>query len=255
VGFSVDEVLVRVAPGWREFLEHELSKAYMRDLVVFLQEEHQGGKVVLPPKEFVLRALATVDVPSVRVVVLGQDPYHGLGQANGMSFAVHAGQPVPPSLRNIFREMEQDLGLKGPFDTTLEGWARQGVLLLNTVLTVVQDQPMSHRGRGWEEFTAAVVEHVNRSCPSVVFIFWGAAAAAHRGRVDATRHHVVQSAHPSPLSAHRGFFGSRPFSRTNDFLTSRGYAPIQWGVPLQTQATLGALVKRAAADDGLCPRA
>ena len=223
-----DAALSRVAPGWRTFLAGELAKPYMSSLVQFLRNERQRGRVLFPPPGQVLRALAEVDLEQVRVVILGQDPYHGPGQANGMCFAVNEGQALPPSLRNIFAEMAQDMGVAGPFDATLSGWAQQGVLLLNAVLSVESGKPLSHRGRGWETFTAAVVDYVNSRCDHVVFVLWGSSAAAHRARIDELRHFVIQSPHPSPLSAHRGFFGSRPFSQANAYLIKCGRVPIDW---------------------------
>lgn len=230
-----------VAAGWQPFVERECAKPYMQDLVTFLVEQRRAGKVVFPPSDHILRALADVDPDQVKVVILGQDPYHGPGQANGMCFAVNNGQATPPSLRNIFVELARDLGVPGPFDPTLLGWSSQGVLLLNTVLTVEQGLAHSHRNRGWEQFTAAVVDEVCKRADHAVFILWGGAAGSHRPRIDEGRHHVIQSPHPSPLSAHRGFFGSRPFSRANTFLESCGLGPVQWACPANTVATLAAV--------------
>lgn len=222
-------LLSQVAPGWKDFVEQEFCKTYMKDLQSFLKQEKSQKEQVLPEDHKILRALQLVDLDQVKVVILGQDPYHGPGQANGLCFAVSQVVAVPPSLRNIQKELHLDLKqVHAGFDVTLEEWAAQGVLLLNTVLTVRLAQPLSHRARGWEIFTAGVIDLVNSSCQNVVFILWGAQAQAHLPRIDQSRHFVIASAHPSPLSAHRGFFNSKPFSRTNDYLIKVGRKPINW---------------------------
>ena len=183
---------------------------------------------MLPPAPLVLRTLREVDVCDIRVVILGQDPYHGHSQAIGRSFAVNLGEKLPPSLSNIFKELAADVGFAGPADSSLSGWSQQGVLLLNTVLTVEQAKPMSHRDKGWETFSANAISYINERCPHVVYMLWGAAAAAQRSQIDESKHLVLASAHPSPLSAHRGFFGSRPFSRANEYLRAQGLPEIDW---------------------------
>ena len=167
----------------------------------------------------------------MKVVILGQDPYHGAGQAHGLCFSVRRGVPVPPSLRNVYQELRDDLGVTTPSHGNLERWARQGVLLLNTTLTVRSGQAASHQGKGWERFTDRVISTVNDKHERVVFLLWGAASRKKKALVDVTRHTVIESAHPSPLSAHNGFFGSRPFSRTNDALRKAGRDPIDWQLP------------------------
>ncbi len=197
----------------------------IRGLDVFLQREWLTQQV-FPPQSLIFRALQLTQLKSVRVVIVGQDPYHDELQANGLAFAVDPPQPQPPSLRNIQRELQTDLGLSGVPRLRLEGWARQGVLLLNTVLTVRAHEANSHRGRGWEVITDALLEAVNQG-PPAAFVLWGAPAGRLARRLRSC-HFVLQSPHPSPLSAYRGFFGSRPFSRVNEFLTSRGESPIDW---------------------------
>jgi uracil-DNA glycosylase len=187
-----------------------------------------AGATVYPPAPLTFRALELTPPEAVRVVLLGQDPYHGPGQAEGMSFSVPRGTRVPPSLRNIFKELSADLGAPAPATGHLAPWAREGVLLLNTVLTVEAGQAGSHRRRGWEEFTDALITHVARRDQPVVFLLWGADAQAKAPLVTNPRHLVLTAPHPSPLSAHRGFFGTRPFSRTNAFLEASGARPIDW---------------------------
>ena len=196
----------------------------------YLSAEAACGAMILPPAPDVFRALALTPPDRVRVVILGQDPYPTIGNAHGLSFSVRPGVAVPGSLRNIFKELHADLGLPRPNHGTLESWARQGVLLLNTVLTVAAGQANAHRRQGWEQFTDAVIRTVDRGADSV-FILWGKPAQAKAALIDPRRHLILASAHPSGLSAHKGFFGSRPFSRANDFLDAHGRGRIDWSLP------------------------
>ncbi|SMC40600.1 uracil-DNA glycosylase [Rhizobium sp. RU36D] len=222
---------VKLEESWKEPLAPEFESEYMRELKAFLQEEKAQGKHVFPKGSQYFRALDLTPLDEVKVVILGQDPYHGAGQAHGLCFSVQPGVRIPPSLVNIYKEMESDLGIKPPQHGFLEHWARQGVLLLNSVLTVEEGKAAAHQGRGWERFTDAVIRVVNEECDSVVFILWGSYAQKKAAFVDQQRHLVLKSPHPSPLSAHNGFFGSKPFSKTNAFLESRGVEPVDWQLP------------------------
>jgi uracil-DNA glycosylase len=204
-------------PAWRGHLAQEASQDYFKKLTRFLVAEHQTKKKIYPQSDWVLRALQMVDYDKVKVVILGQDPYHGAGQAIGLSFGVpNELAPKPPSLQNIFKELESDLGIKiPPAQSDLTGWAEQGVLLLNAVLTVRHGQAFSHRDAGWEQFTDHVIGKLNEREAPMVFILWGAAAQRKKTLITNPRHLVLESPHPSPLSAHRGFFGSKPFSKVN----------------------------------------
>ncbi len=217
-------------PGWRERLAPEAKKPYFTSLAAFLREEHAAGRPIFPKPENRLRALQTVDYDDVKVVILGQDPYHGAGQAVGLSFAVpNSLMPKPPSLKNIFNEITSDLGVAvDPRLSELQTWASQGVLLLNTVLTVRQGEPLSHRGKGWETFTDEIIRHLGRREDPVVFLLWGSPARAKKNLIEGKHHRIFESAHPSPLSAHKGFFGTKPFSRINECLVSLGKTPIEW---------------------------
>jgi uracil-DNA glycosylase len=215
--------------SWETLLAPEFDRPYWAELQTFLLNERNGQKI-FPSEENVLRALELTPFSEVRVVILGQDPYHGEGQAHGLSFSVLPGVKPPPSLVNIFKELRDDLGVLPPRDGCLEAWARQGVLLLNNVLTVPEGQPAGHHKKGWEIFTDRIIELINEHKQNVVFILWGSPAQAKAQKVDEFRHFVIRSPHPSPLSAYRGFFGSRPFSRTNDYLRSTGQTPIDWGI-------------------------
>lgn len=210
---------------WDEVLASEYVKPYFSVLLKKVEEEY-NTKTVFPPKEQVYSALKAVDYDKVKVVILGQDPYHEKGQANGMAFAVNNNIPMPPSLRNIYVELENDLGFK-PQGTTLVGWAKQGVLLLNTTLTVREGSAQSHSAYGWQTFTDAIIKECNKREKPMVFILWGSNAISKKQFISA-RHLVLQSAHPSPLSAYRGFFGSKPFSKANEFLQKHGQTPIDW---------------------------
>ncbi|MDI7774996.1 uracil-DNA glycosylase [Asticcacaulis sp. EMRT-3] len=227
---------IKLDDGWKALLEGEFSKPYMVQLKAFLQAEQAAGKRIFPRGADYFRALDLTPPDKVRVVILGQDPYHGEGQAHGLSFSVRPGVRIPPSLVNIYKELHSDLGIERPAHGFLESWAQQGVLLLNAVLSVEMGMAASHQGRGWELFTDAVIRAVNDLPQPVVFILWGAYAQKKAGFVDTSRHLVIKSPHPSPLSAHNGFFGSRPFSRANAFLASKGLPEIDWQVPETVKA-------------------
>lgn len=214
---------------WNPHLRDQLTQPYWAELQTFVATE-RARHPVFPPEDQVFAALHLTPLSEVRAVILGQDPYHGPGQAHGLAFSVRPGVPIPPSLRNIHLEREADLGLPPPPHGNLERWARQGVLLLNTTLTVRSGRAASHQGKGWETFTDRVISVVSESANTVVFILWGAAARKKAALVDRDRHAIIQSAHPSPLSASGGFFGSRPFSRTNAALEAAGRSPIDWRV-------------------------
>lgn len=222
---------IRLEESWRQVLGPEFSSPYMQQLREFLVAEKADGKRIFPKGPEYFRALDLTPLSDVRVVILGQDPYHGAGQAHGLCFSVQPGVRPPPSLVNIYKELQADLGIAPARHGFLESWARQGVLLLNSVLTVEEARAASHQGRGWERFTDAVIRTVNDECQNVVFILWGAYAQKKAAFVDQTRHLVLKSPHPSPLSAHNGFFGSRPFSKANAFLVSHGLEPIDWRLP------------------------
>jgi uracil-DNA glycosylase len=223
--------MVKLHESWLSQLQGEFDAPYMKELRAFLVAEREAGKIFYPRASEWFHALDTTPLDKVRVVILGQDPYHGEGQAHGLCFSVQRGVTPPPSLINIFKEMKTDLEIVPPGHGCLEHWAQQGVLLLNSVLTVEANRAASHAGKGWEKFTDAVIARVNALPHPVVFILWGAYAQKKAAFVDSTRHHIIKSPHPSPLSAHNGFFGSKPFSRANDFLQSNGLAPIDWRLP------------------------
>lgn len=222
----------QVPAAWRERLADEFGKLYFRDLSAFLARERRE-QTVFPSVEQTFQALALVPPDGVRVVLLGQDPYHGEGQAHGLAFSVPVGVKPPPSLRNIFRELSSDMGTSPPGHGCLTAWAEQGVLLLNAVLTVRAHQANSHKGRGWEQWTDAVIRAVSEGTHPVVFLLWGGAAQKKQELIDTNRHSVLTAPHPSPLSAHRGFFGSRPFSAANAALVEAGRPPITWQRPGQ----------------------
>lgn len=213
---------------WNPVLRAEMDQPYWRELMEFVARERSVA-TVYPSKDDVFAALHLTSYAEVRVLILGQDPYHGPGQAHGLCFSVRSGVTFPPSLLNIFKEMESDLGVPVPRSGDLSGWARQGVLLLNATLTVRAHHAGSHQGRGWERFTDAVIRAVDAHPTPVVFVLWGAYARKKKVLIDTSRHVVIESAHPSPLSAHNGFFGSRPFSRINQALMSMGSEPVDWG--------------------------
>ena len=218
---------VRIAPSWGAQLQGEFAKPYFAQLVEFVKQAYRKG-LTYPPAGQIFRAFDLCDFEHTRVVILGQDPYHGHGQANGLCFSVSEQVPIPPSLVNIFKELKADLGIAMPAHGNLERWARQGVLLLNATLTVAARQAGSHQRKGWEEFTDAVIRLVAEQKEHVVFILWGAYAQKKGAVIDPTHHLVLTSAHPSPFSAERGFFGSKPFSKANAYLQAHGLTPIAW---------------------------
>lgn len=218
---------VKIEKSWKDALSGEFEKPYFAQLVRFLHQEKAAGKVIYPPGGAIFRAFDLTPLPEVKVVILGQDPYHGPGQAMGLCFSVPDGVPAPPSLVNIFKEIENDLGIRMSGSPDLEKWARQGVLLLNTVLTVQAGAPTSHSRIGWQEFTDAVIRTVSDKCSGVVFLLWGRYAQTKAELIDHGKHTVLMAAHPSPL-ARGAFFGCRHFSKTNEILRSEGLAPIDW---------------------------
>lgn len=223
---TLDSTLL--AEGWAEQLAHEFEQPYVQRLQQFLGAEAAAGKTLFPPVGQVFRALELTPFETVKVAILGQDPYHGPGQAHGLSFSVQAGVKPPPSLVNIYKELEQDVGITRPTQGDLSAWAQQGVLLLNAVLTVEQGNAGAHQGRGWESFTDAVIERLNRERENLVFMLWGSYAQKKGQFIDRDRHCVLQAPHPSPLSAHRGWFGSGHFSAANVYLRGTGQTPIDW---------------------------
>lgn len=219
-----------MATDWNPVLRGEFAKPYWPRLQEFVADQ-RARYTVFPPESQVFAALHLTSYADTRVVILGQDPYHGPRQAHGLCFSVQPGVPIPPSLVNIYKELQADLGITPPSHGNLESWARQGVLLLNTTLTVRAGQAASHHGHGWETFTDEVLRIVNAKPQRVVFLLWGSNARKKKSLIDISRHVVIESAHPSPLSAHNGFFGSRPFSRANAALTEAGLQPIDWAIP------------------------
>lgn len=218
-------------PSWKEALQPEFESEYMAGLRQFLMQEKAAGKKIFPHSSNWFRALQLTPLEKTRVVILGQDPYHGPGQAHGLCFSVQRGVRPPPSLVNIYKELQADTGIPPARHGFLEHWAEQGVLLLNSVLTVEAGQAASHQGRGWEKFTDAIVRQINARTAPVIFLLWGAYAQKKAAFVDESRHLVLRAAHPSPLAAHNGFFGCRHFSKTNSFLAHNGQAEIDWSLP------------------------
>lgn len=212
--------------SWKYFLKAEFEKPYFKELSEFLHREYET-KTIYPKKGLVFRAFTT-DLNDVKVVILGQDPYHTPGAAEGLAFSVPNSQPIPPSLINIYKEIDDDIGHHENPRGSLINWQKQGVLLLNTVLTVEAHKPKSHSGKGWEIFTTEVIKYLNETRPHLVFILWGRDARNKKELIDNSKHLILESAHPSPLSAHAGFFGSKPFSKCNNFLEENGLEPIQW---------------------------
>ncbi len=221
---------IQLHPSWLNHLEAEFHKAYMVELRTFLVDEKRKLRV-FPPGKDIFNAFAYTPFESVRVVILGQDPYHGQGQAHGLCFSVKQGIKTPPSLQNIFKELHHDLGVSPPNHGELTHWAQQGVLLLNTVLTVRAHEANSHRNKGWEQFTDQVITLLNEKREGIVFVLWGSAAGRKSSMIDSNKHRILRSPHPSPLSAHRGFFGCRHFSQINAHLSGLGEAPIDWQIP------------------------
>ncbi len=211
---------------WDEVLKNEFQQEYFRRLGAFVKEEYRT-KRCFPPYQNIFDALRFTDYDEVKVVILGQDPYHGLGEAHGLSFSVKEGVAMPPSLQNIFKELEDDLGIKRN-KSDLTDWAKQGVLLLNSIMTVVKDRPLSHKDKGWEIFTDNIIKYLNDRKEPVIFLLWGSFARSKKGLITNKRHYIIESPHPSPLSAYRGFFGSRPFSKINDILKKNNVKEINW---------------------------
>lgn len=218
-----------VGNHWDKVLDHEYHEEYFKKIIAFINQAYKERKI-FPPKSRILRALSLTDYDDVRVVILGQDPYHGVGEANGLAFAVSDGVKLPPSLRNIYKELYNDLGIEPASVGNLECWAKEGVLLLNAVLTVEKDKPASHKFLGWENFTDAIIKSLNDKDTPVVFILWGNFARSKKSLITNPKHYVIESTHPSPFSANYGFFGSKPFSKTNDFLKKNHLKEIDWHV-------------------------
>ncbi len=220
---------VRIEAGWKHALAGEFGQPYFRSLAERIRQEYsQPGNTCYPPASEIFAAFDMTPFEDVKVVIIGQDPYHGQGQANGLAFSVNKGVPLPPSLRNIFKEVSADTGAPMPVDGDLSRWARQGVLLLNSSLTVRQHQPRSHNGIGWERFTEAAIRTLAEKRDNLVFILWGSDAIRRGAAIDRNRHLVLTSVHPSPLSANRGFFGNHQFSTANNYLVAHGKKPIEW---------------------------
>lgn len=224
---------VKIEPSWKEVLKEEFGQEYFQTLTEFIKREYESGAVYPPPK-FIFRAFELTPFDKVKVVILGQDPYHGAGQANGLSFAVPPEVRLPPSLQNIFKELQADLGLPNkkddlsPRSGDLSRWAKQGVLMLNATLTVRASAPGSHQNKGWEQFTDAAIKALSDRREHLVFILWGNYAKQKGAHIDRAKHCVIQSAHPSPFAAHSGFFGSKPFSKANEYLEQHDEEPIDW---------------------------
>lgn len=219
---------VQIDESWKNILKEEFDKIYFQQIVTFLKTEKSAGKVIYPPGSLIFNAFNKTSFSNVEVVLLGQDPYHNKGQAHGLSFSVPDGVQKPPSLINIFKELENDLGIVPPKSGNLEKWAKQGVLLLNASLTVRQNEPASHSKIGWLQFTDTVISKISENKQGIVFLLWGKFAQEKQSLIDETKHHVLKAAHPSPFSAERGFFGCRHFSKTNDLLVLQQKKPIDW---------------------------
>ncbi len=221
---------VNIEPSWKEELKDEFEKPYFAQIVHFLKEEKQAGKVIYPPGKLIFNAFDKTPFSNVKVVIIGQDPYHNAGQAHGLSFSVPDGVAPPPSLVNIFKELHADLNIAIPHTGNLEPWANQGVLLLNASLTVVANTPNSHAQAGWHTFTDEVIRHISKDKEHVVFLLWGKFAQNKAELIDTNKHLVLKAAHPSPFSAHSGFFGSHHFSKANQWLQQQGEKPIDWSL-------------------------
>ncbi|WP_413512444.1 uracil-DNA glycosylase [Myroides odoratus] len=215
--------------SWNEVLKAEFEEPYFKDLEVFVADERQK-KTIYPPENQVFAAFECIDFSKIKVVILGQDPYHGEFQANGLAFSVRQGVKFPPSLKNIFKELETDLGIKNIHNGDLSSWAKQGVLLLNATLTVEASKAGSHQKKGWETFTDKVIERVATEREHIVFVLWGSYAQKKGKMIDKDKHFVIETAHPSPLSVYRGFYGSKPFSKINTYLVSQNQKPIDWQI-------------------------
>ena len=215
---------------WKDALAGERELPYFREVMKQVESERAAGKIIYPKNSEIFNALQFTPFDAVKVVILGQDPYHGPNQAHGLCFSVRPGVPPPPSLQNIFKELQSDLGIAPPTSGSLERWAKEGVLLLNTTLTVAAGQPMSHANLGWERFTDRVIGELNQRRSGIVFMLWGSHAQKKGASIDTSKHLILKSPHPSPLSAHRGFLGCRHFSRANEYLQSRNIPPVDWNL-------------------------
>ena len=232
---SVPQQHANTALTWADVLASEKQEPYFKDVISFVEKERAAGKTIYPPNTDVFNALAYTPFSDVKVVIIGQDPYHGPNQAHGLCFSVKPPTPPPPSLVNIFLELKSDLGIERPSHGNLESWARQGVLLLNAVLTVEDGKPGSHANKGWERFTSKIIEVLNARQEHLVFLLWGAYAQKKAESVDRSRNLILTAPHPSPLSAHRGFLGCKHFSKANAYLVQHGRKPIDWRLPESTQ--------------------
>lgn len=221
---------VKIEESWKEVLKDEFSKPYFQQIALHLKTEKSQGKIIYPPGPFIFNAFNITPVSKVKVVIIGQDPYHGPGQAHGLCFSVQHGVPPPPSLVNIFKELHEDIGIKIPNHGNLTHWAQQGVFLLNASLTVRAGEPMSHAKIGWATFTDTVIKKISETKKHVVFMLWGKFAQEKRVLIDESKHCILRSVHPSPLSAHSGFFGCKHFSKANEYLAAKGIDPIDWQV-------------------------
>jgi len=221
---------IALEKSWLSLLEKEFTKPYMIGLKSFLQEEKRAGQLIYPPADSIFRAMNITPFDRVKVIILGQDPYHGAGQAHGLSFSVPNGVPIPPSLKNIYKELIEDVNIRQPMSGDLTSWAKQGVLLLNSTLTVRAGQAGSHQKKGWEQFTNTIISKLSTDRQGLVFLLWGAYARAKKELIDQSVHFILESAHPSPFSAHTGFLGSKQFSKTNELLLSVNKTPIDWEV-------------------------
>ena len=222
--------MVQIEASWKKELLEEFEKPYFLQIVDFLKREKAQNKIIYPPGSQIFNAFNTTPFDQVKVIILGQDPYHGVGQAMGLSFSVSKNVAIPASLKNIYKEIQSDIGLPIPQHGDLTGWAKQGVFLLNSVLTVRASEANSHRNQGWENFTDAVIKLLSAHKEHLVFILWGAPAGAKASLIDEQKHLILKAPHPSPLSSYRGFFGSKPFSKSNEFLTCKGIKPISWSL-------------------------
>lgn len=219
---------VKIEESWKEVLKEEFKKEYFLHITTFIKTEKAAGKIIYPPGALMFNAFEKTPFDKVKIVLLGQDPYHNPGQAQGLSFSVPKGITKPPSLINIFKELQTDLGIHPAIDGDLTKWAEQGILLLNASLTVRKNEPASHSKIGWIEFTDAVIRKISQEKKGIVFLLWGKFAQDKQSLIDETKHHVLKAAHPSPFSADKGFFGCKHFSKTNDFLMQQGLEPIDW---------------------------
>ncbi len=224
------QATIKLDQSWLQYLTSEFEKDYMLALKQFLLNEKKNKKIIYPKGDLIFNAFNTTPLDQVKVVILGQDPYHGPNQAHGLCFSVLPGVAIPPSLKNIYKEIESELGITMPAHGCLQAWAEQGVLLLNATLTVEQAKAGSHQGKGWETFTDRAIQVVNEQCDDIVFLLWGSYAQKKGQLIDSKKHHVLKSPHPSPLSAHRGFLGNNHFTLTNQWLESKGKAPINWAL-------------------------